>query len=194
MTALLGVLVLLQGQGIPLDQPLPATTMVRAERTAVAPVLDGRDDDTIWRTAPAIDQFFEAKPSEGAEPKLRTEARVAYDEHNLYVFVRAFDTHPDSIVSLLSRRDDPTASDYVTLMLDPYHDRRTGYEFSVNPAGVKTDYAIFNDGDEDIAWDAVWDAATRIDSLGWTAEYRIPLSQLHYSAQGGGKFGILVWR
>ena len=71
-------------------------------------------------------------------------------------------------------------------MLDPYHDRRTGYEFSVNPAGVKSDYAIFNDGDEDVAWDAVWDAATRIDSLGWTAEYRIPLSQLHYSAKGGG--------
>ena len=46
-------------------------------------------------------------------------------------------------------------------MLDPYHDRRTGYEFQVNPAGVKTDYAISNDGDEDVAWDAVWDAATR---------------------------------
>ena len=119
---------------------------------------------------------------------------MAYDEHNLYVFVRAFDPHPDSIVSLLSRRDDQTASDYVTLMLDPYHDRRTGYEFSVNPAGVKTDYAIYNDGDEDIAWDAVWDAATRIDSLGWTAEYRIPLSQLHYSSKGGGTFGILIWR
>ena len=139
-------------------------------------------------------QFLEAKPTEGAKPRLRTEARVAYDEHNLYVFVRAFDPHPDSIVSLLSRRDDQTASDYVTLMLDPYHDRRTGYEFSVNPAGVKTDYAIYNDGDEDVAWDAVWDAATRIDSLGWTAEYRIPLSQLHYSSKGGGTFGILIWR
>ena len=79
-------------------------------------------------------------------------------------------------------------------MLDPYHDRRTGYEFSVNPAGVKTDYAIYNDGDEDIAWDAVWDVATRIDSLGWTAEYRIPLSQLHYSSKGGGTFGLLIWR
>ena len=119
---------------------------------------------------------------------------MAYDEHNLYVFVRAFDPHPDSIVSLLSRRDDQTASDQVTLMLDPYHDRRTGYEFSVNPAGVKTDYAIYNDGDEDVAWDAVWDAATRIDSLGWTAEYRIPLSQLHYSSKGGGTFGLLIWR
>ena len=133
---------------------------------------------------PPIGQFLEARPSEGAEPKLRTEARVAYDEHNLYVFVRAFDPHPDSIVSLLSRRDDQTASDYVTLMLDPYHDRRTGYEFSVNPAGVKTDYAIYNDGDEDVAWDAVWDAATRIDSLGWTAEYPHPAVAAALLVQG----------
>ena len=196
MTALLRILLLVQSQSTAAAPglPLPTATTVQATRTAVPPVLDGRDDDVVWQSSPAIVQFLEAKPTEGARPKLRTEARIAYDEHNLYAFVRAFDPHPDSIVSLLSRRDDQTASDYVTLMLDPYHDRRTGYEFSVNPAGVKTDYAIFNDGDEDVAWDAVWDAATRIDSLGWTAEYRIPLSQLHYSAKGGGRFGILVWR
>src|SRR5262245_34515838 len=166
---------------------------MEATRTAVPQVLDGKGDDVIWQSAPAVNGFLEAKPSEGAPPQLRTEARVAYDAHNLYVFVRAFDPHPDSIVSLLSRRDDQTASDYVSVMLDPYHDRRTGYEFSVNPAGVKTDYAIYNDGDEDVNWDAVWDVATRIDSLGWTAEYRIPLSQLHYSSKGNGSFGLLVW-
>ena len=192
MTALLGALLLLQGMGA--APPLPTASAVRATRTAEPPVLDGRDDDAVWRVAPVIDQFLEARPTEGAEPKLRTEARVAYDEHNLYVFVRAFDTHPDSIISLLSRRDDETASDHITLMLDPYHDRRTGYEFAVNPAGVKSDYAIYNDGDEDVAWDAVWDAATRIDSLGWTAEYRIPLSQLHYSSKANGTFGLLIWR
>jgi hypothetical protein len=141
-----------------------------------------------------IDQFLEAKPSEGAQPRFRTETRVAYDENNLYVFVRSFDPHPDSIVSLLARRDEQPPADYVTVMLDPYRDRRTGYEFSVNPAGVKSDYAISNDGDEDVAWDAVWEAATRIDSLGWTAEYSIPLSQLRYSSKGKGIFGLLIWR
>jgi hypothetical protein len=194
VTAFLGVLLLLQAQAMPGAQPLPTATAVRATRTEAPPVLDGRDDDAVWRSAPCIDQFLEARPSEGARPEFRTTGRVAYDEHNLYVFVRSFDPHPDSIVSLLSRRDEETASDYVTLMLDPYHDRRTGYEFSVNPAGVKSDYAIYNDGNEDVAWDAVWDAATRIDSLGWTAEYRIPLSQLHYSSKGGGVFGLLIWR
>jgi hypothetical protein len=194
VTAILGILLMLQGQGITRDPPLQTTAIIRAARTAVPPVLDGRDDDAVWRSTPAVDRFLEARPTEGAQPQQRTEARVAYDEHNLYLFVRAFDSHPDSIVSLLSRRDDPTASDYITVMLDPYHDRRTGYEFSVNPAGVKTDYAIYNDGDEDVAWDAVWDAATRIDSLGWAAEYRIPLSQLHYSSKGSGTFGLLIWR
>ena len=197
MTALLGVLLLLQGQELALQavKPTVATaTSVRATRTTQAPVLDGRDSDPIWRTTPAIDQFLEAKPSEGAPAKFRTLARVAYDEQNLYVFIRSFDPHPDSIISHLARRDEETPSDRITLMLDPYHDRRTGYEFTVNPAGVKADYAIYNDGDEDVAWDAVWDAATLVDSLGWTAEYRIPLSQLNYTSKNGGIFGVLFWR
>jgi len=194
VTPLLGVLLLVQAQTAG-PASLPAAATVRATRANEAPVLDGSSADAVWAVAPPVDRFYEAKPSEGADPKCRTEARVAYDEHNLYVFVRAFDPHPDSIVSLLSRRDDQTASDYVTVMLDPYHDRRTGFEFSVNPAGVKTDFAIYNDGGtEDVNWDAVWDVATRIDSLGWTAEYRIPLSQLHYSARSDGTFGFLVWR
>ena len=194
VTAFFGILLAIQAQSIAAAPTPPGATTVRATRTAAAPVLDGRDDDVIWRTAPPIDQFLEARPTEGAPPRLRTEARVGYDEHNLYVFVRSFDPHPDSIVALLARRDEETPSDYVTLMLDPYHDRRTGYEFQVNAAGVKTDLAISNDGDEDVAWDAIWDVATRIDSLGWTAEYRIPLSQLHYSSKGGGTFGLLIWR
>jgi hypothetical protein len=167
---------------------------VQATLATAAPVIDGRDDDAVWQTAPVINRFVEAEPTEGAPAKARTEARIAYDAHNLYVFVRAYDPHPDSIVSLLSRRDDQTASDHITILLDSYHDRRTGFEFSVNPAGVKCDYAIYNDGAEDASWDAIWDVATRTDSLGWTAEYRIPLSQLHYHVHKDGVFGILIWR
>ena len=127
VTVLFGALCALQLQLAATTPPVPTTTSVQATRTAVPPVLDGKDEDPVWSSAPRIDGFLEAKPTEGARPQLRTEARVAYDEHNLYVFVRAFDPHPDSIVSLLSRRDDQTASDYISLMLDPYHDRRTGF-------------------------------------------------------------------
>lgn len=195
MTAMLAVLLVLQGQASPPDTgPQPPVTTAAAVWAPAAPVLDGRDDDPVWRTAPLSDGFLVARPREGAEPRYRTTARLAYDQHNLYAFVRAYDPHPDSIVSLLSRRDDQTASDQIMLMVDSYHDQRTGFEFVVNPAGVKADYAIYDDDNEDGAWDAVWDAATRIDSLGWTAEYRIPLSQLSYKTPGSGEFGILVWR
>ncbi len=174
--------------------PAPIATAARATLAAEPPVLDGRDEDAVWRSAPAIDQFLQAKPSEGAPAQFRTEARVGYDARNLYVFVRAFDPRPDSIVGQLARRDEQPPSDEIILMLDSYHDRRTGYEFVVNPVGVKSDYAIYNDGDEDVAWDAVWDVATQIDSLGWTAEYRIPLSQLRYAGKGNVTFGFLIWR
>ena len=195
MPALLGLVMLLQAEStVPRPAPAAAPTTVVAVRATHPPVLDGRDDDPVWQTAPVISGFQEARPNEGAEPRLRTEARIAYDQRNLYFFIRAFDPHPDSIVRLLSRRDVQTASDQVIVMIDSYHDRRTGYEFVVNPAGVKADYAIYNDGNEDSAWDGIWDVSTQVDSLGWTAEYRIPLSQLHYSRKGAGVFGLSIWR
>src|SRR5205085_6399120 len=113
---------------------------------------------------------------------------------NLYVFVRAYDAHPDSIVRILERRDTFTTSDRIWVFIDSYHDKRTGYEFCVNPAGVKLDGQIFNGGNEDFAWDAVWDVATTIDSLGWTAEFRIPLSQLRYDRHRLHSFGFTIDR
>src|SRR5690348_3258422 len=112
----------------------------------------------------------------------------------MYVFVRAFDPHPDSIITVRARRDYFTPSDMIWLFLDSYHDRRTGYEFGVNPSGVKLDAQVYNDGNEDFAWDAVWDVATRRDSLGWTAEFRIPLSQLRYGREKSHTFGLTIDR
>ena len=163
-------------------------------RAAESPVIDGRDDDAAWRDAPAITAFRQWRPTGGKPPRFRTEAKIAYDAANLYVFVRAYDPHPDSIIKLLERRDTFTPSDMIWVFVDSYHDRRTGYEFGVNAAGVKMDQAIYDDGNEDGAWDAVWDVATRVDSLGWTAEYRIPLSQMRYSSDRAHTFGVAVDR
>jgi len=157
-------------------------------------VIDGRDDDEVWRQAPVITQFRQWQPVEDGEPRFRTEAKVAYDTRNFYVFVRAFDPRPDSILKPLSRRDVFSASDRIWVMIDSYHDRRTGYEFGVNPVGAKLDLAISNDGNEDDAWDAVWDVATTLDSLGWTAEFRIPLSQLRYPESPSHTFGLMLMR
>src|SRR5438067_6123772 len=176
--------------------PGPSSGAKRASAVrATSPVaIDGRDDDEVWRTAPAITQFREFQPKEDGDPRFPTEAKVAYDDRNIYVFIRAFDPHPDSILKLLARRDVRAATDQLKIMIDSYHDRRSGYEFAVNPAGVKRDYAMYNDSQEDDAWDAVWDAATQVDSLGWTAEFRIPLSQLRYVPRGTNTFGFGIWR
>ena len=166
---------------------------VYATRAERAPAIDGKDDDAVWRTAPVISAFRQWQPTEDAEPRFRTEAKVAYDAANMYVFVRAFDAHPDSIIRLLERRDTFTPSDMIWILVDSYHDRRNGYEFGVNAAGVKIDQAIYDDR-EDGAWDAVWDVATTIDSLGWTAEFRIPLSQMRYSQDPLHTFGLTILR
>ena len=168
-----------------------STVAVHARRP---PIIDGRDNDPVWQEAPPITQFTDWQPTEGKTPRFKTEAKVAYDASNLYVFVRAYDPHPDSIISVLERRDTYMPSDKIWIFVDSYHDKRTGYEFGVNPAGVKLDGQIFNGGNEDFAWDAVWDVATRIDSLGWTAEFRIPLSQLRYGKSRAHDFGFTIDR
>ncbi|MFL5576370.1 MAG: DUF5916 domain-containing protein [Gemmatimonadaceae bacterium] len=168
-----------------------AATAVRAERV---PVIDGREDDPVWRTAPATSDFVEFQPNEGKSPRFRTEFKAAYDDRNLYVFIRAFDPHPDSIMQALTRRDVRGPSDQLKVMVDAYHDRRSGFEFAVNPLGVKRDYAMYNDATEDLSWDGVWDVGTRVDSAGWTAEFRIPFSQLRYANKPEHVFGFAIWR
>lgn len=165
-----------------------------AVRAAAPPIIDGREDDDIWRTIQPRSDFQEFSPREGGEPRFRTEFKAAYDDRNLYVFVRAYDPHPDSIMTALTRRDVRGPSDQLKIMVDSYHDLRSGYEFAVNPLGVKRDYAMYNDHDEDGSWDGVWEAGTRIDSLGWTAEFRIPFSQLRYGNSPDHVFGFAIWR
>ncbi len=181
----------------PTGSPSTRTSRVptaSAVRASPAPVIDGLDSDPVWASAPVISDFLEFEPNEGKEPRFRTEARVSYDSRNFYVFVRMYDAEPHKILKLLARRDVRTPSDQIKIMVDSYHDRRSGYEFAVNPAGVKRDYAIYNDGEEDGTWDAVWDAATTVDSLGWTAEFRIPLSQIRYPKAETHTFGLGIWR
>jgi hypothetical protein len=166
-------------------------TAVRAER---APSINGRADDDVWRSAPKYAAFRQFEPKIDAEPSFRTEFQAAYDERNLYVFVRMFDPHPDSIMHALSRRDVRGPSDQIKLLIDSYRDKRTGFEFAVNPDGVKRDFSMSNDNNEDGSWNGIWDVATLVDSLGWTAEFRIPLSQLRYAAADSNTFGFGIWR
>jgi hypothetical protein len=176
--------------------PLPAAPAETAwaTRTTQGITLDGRDDEPVWQAASVTGGFRQFEPELDAPPTHPTEFRVVYDSDDLYVFVRAFDAAPDSIMRALARRDEMGPADRIGVLIDSYLDRRTGFVFFVNPDGVRRDYTIFNDGNQDDSWDGVWDVATRVDSLGWTAEFRIPLSQLRYASAERHTFGFGVRR
>jgi hypothetical protein len=161
---------------------------MRAERAASAIRIDGKLDEPAWSQIHAATDFTQSYPEPDGKPSQRTEARILYDNDALYVGVRMFDTHPDSIAAQLARRDaSGIYSDWLHVVIDSYHDRRNGFRFSVNPKGVQKDVLHSDDRTEDLNWDAVWEVATLVDSLGWTAEYRIPFSQLRF---GGSPRGV----
>src|SRR5687767_8556259 len=157
-------------------------------------VLDGRFNEEIWQQAPPITEFQQREPAEGQPPSMRTEARMAYDDQALYVAVRAFDDDPEKLVGILTRRDQRSPSDWIRIVVDSYFDKRSAYEFGVNPVGVKTDRYYFNDGQSDDSWDAVWDVEVERDGDGWRAEFKIPFSQLRFNTLSGGPVGFAVIR
>ncbi|HVT41254.1 MAG TPA: DUF5916 domain-containing protein [Gemmatimonadaceae bacterium] len=154
-----------------------------AYRTDRAPVIDGRLDDEAWRGAPVAADFVQQSPDPGQPATQRTEVRVLLDRTALYVGMRLFDSAPDSIAAPLARRDYTGYSDWAQVVVDSYGDHRTAFRFAMNPSGVKRDSYISGDAEwtEDLGWDAVWEGAAARDSAGWTAEFRIPLSQLRFS-------------
>jgi hypothetical protein len=174
---------------------LPARAAATAVRALVQPPrVDGRLDDPAWVTAPVFGDFVQRDPDEGRPATERTEMRVVYTDAALYVGVRAYDSQPERITGHLTRRDADSPSDWIILGIDSYFDRRTAFVFAVNPVGVKRDWYIFNDVEEDDSWDAVWDVAASRDGGGWTAEFRIPFSQLRFARAASQRFGFNVVR
>jgi len=168
--------------GAPIEDAALGFRTMRAGRAAGAIRLDGVLDEPSWEHVPAASDFRQSWPNDRAPATERTEVRVLYDDDALYVGVRLYDTHPDSIASQLARRDaSGIYSDWVHVVIDSYHDRRTAFRFSVNPKGVQKDVRHFDDNNEDLNWDAVWQVATTVDARGWAAEYRIPFSQLRFN-------------
>lgn len=167
------------------DRPI---TISRAVRTTSSIQLDGRLNESAWASAPVTDSFTQIDPDEGRPASQRTEVRVLYDDAFLYVGARLHDT--GRITGRLGRRDmDFGDSDWFGVMIDSYLDHRTAFGFDVNPAGVRHDEIKTIDVD-DYSWDPVWEAATTVDSAGWTAEYRIPFSQLRFSGAREQVWGV----
>ncbi len=161
------------------DPQLPS---VRADRVAASVDLtvDGRLDEAAWAGAEMASGFQQFRPNPGEPATQQTQAFVLYDDDALYVGFRCHDDAPEAIVRQLARRDDWNISDKVFVSVDSYGDGRTAFSFGINAAGVKYDILTYNDTNEDMSWDAVWDAAVAPSAEGWTAEFRIPLSQLRF--------------
>ncbi|MEO8199904.1 MAG: DUF5916 domain-containing protein [Gemmatimonadota bacterium] len=179
-----------------LEAALKFRTLRATHIAGAPPILDGRLDDTAWQSAEPAGDFVQQSPRPGALPTQRTDVRVLYDDHAIYFGVRAYDEHPDSIVAPYARRDDETRSEWLFVEIDSRHDRRTGFGFGVNPRGVQVDASFDRFINYDNAWNGVWEAVPRIDSLGWVAEFRIPFSQLVYQNRAGEPltFGLNVYR
>ncbi len=175
--------------------PTPPPVAVAARRTGPI-TLDGKLDEPDWQLGTPAADFRQAQPHEGDPASQRTEVRFLYDDDYLYIGARMYDTEGAAgIRTRLVRRDDNFESDYVEIIFDTYHDHLSRVDFMTNPSGSKEDSYGPNGANLDPAWDAVWEVKTRVDSLGWTAEFRIPLSQLRFPVHDSAEtWGLQVWR
>ncbi|MFL5381601.1 MAG: DUF5916 domain-containing protein [Longimicrobiaceae bacterium] len=156
--------------------------------------IDGRLDEEVWRTAPAATGFTQQDPNEGRPATERTEVRIAYDQEALYIGARMLDSLGGrGVRTRLGRRDQNLDGDFLQLVLDTYHDHTARTVFTINPSGVKQDAGQASPY-ADPSWDPIYTVAARVDSAGWTAEFRIPFSQLRYPRAAVQTWGMQVWR
>ncbi|WP_108807928.1 DUF5916 domain-containing protein [Aquimarina spinulae] len=156
--------------------------------------INGLIDEPGWDVVEWAGDFIENQPDENTPPSQKTKFKIAYDQKYLYVAYRCYDTEPDKIEKRLSRRDG-FAGDRITLILDTYHDKRTAFSFTITAAGVKGDEFVSRNGDNwDSSWNPIWYAASNIDNEGWTAEIKIPLSQVKFGKSKEQVWGLQVNR
>jgi hypothetical protein len=152
--------------------------------------IDGQLSETVWHNGNTFENFFQRDPEEGAPASERTIIKLAYDEKYLYLGAVMYDSAPDSIMARLTRRDQWVDSDNIMLCLDPYNDKRSGYYFGLNAAGTQLDGVLYNDSWDDDSWDGVWEGKIYRNGKGWTAEMKIPFSQMRFNQSDSMVWGI----
>ena len=173
----------------------PRPTAHAARRTSSIAV-DGKLDEAAWAAATPIGDLTQYSPNEGRAPSEKTDIRVLYDDGAIYIGARMFDSMgAKGVRAVLARRDavmngdNSLTSDKISIVFDTFRDKNGRTWFELNPLGVKGDH---KDGDG--SFDPVWEGEARIDSAGWTAEFRIPYSQLRFSRDPAQVWGMQVWR
>ncbi len=184
------------GQTAPSSSVRPRAMAAAAEEEIT---IDGRLEEGSWQAAPPITAFWQSQPEEGQRASQDTEVRVLFGRSALYIGARM--QQAGGVVAPLARRDqlldsdgnngsfNSLTTDKLIVQLDPYHNRLDEVWFEVNPAGVKGEQL-----NGDPSWDPIWDAAARVDADGWTAEMRIPYSQLRFSTDSIQTWGMQILR
>ena len=155
--------------------------VVRLFRTETPPALDGRLNDAAWSDAATLEDMHQYEPVDHGEPSEPTTVYLAYDDENLYVAARMWDGEPDRIMAReMVQNRDLRWDDSLTVYLDPFNNKRTGYQFQVNPNGSRDDAVFETPTNANADWDGIWHAEARIDEAGWVAEFAIPFKTLNF--------------
>lgn len=170
----------------------PEHPTLQAVRVTTPITIDGDLSESAWQTAPEFTDFTQHDPNDGEPASMRTSVRILFDDEAIYFGAKMDD--PQRPTGLLARRDTFTQSDFLSINLDPQHDRLSGNAFTVTPLNVQSDTVLYNDISEDTSWDGVWSSAARIISDGWVAEVRIPFSQLRFPDRDEHVWGLNITR
>ena len=161
--------------------------------------VDGKLDEEVWREIEPITQFTQTTPDEGQPVSQRTEARIFYDDKNIYLGFKFWDD-PKGIHHRMAAHDTPTGSDSADFLIDTFRDRRTGYWFSISAGGVQFDGTVNdvngNGGFEsiDFSWDGIWQGKSSVEEWGWSAEVVIPFKSIRMSQASTQEWGINICR
>jgi hypothetical protein len=168
---------------------------VRAFRVHSPLRIDGRLDEEVYRTIDPIGDFIQQEPDEGQPATEKTEAWILFDEVNLYICARNWDSHPEREIANELRRDSGNilGNDNLTFAIDTLHDRRNGYVFQTNVLGALRDMAVTDD-QQNQAWNGIWNVKTARFENGWTVEVSIPFKTLRYRGSGPQTWGINLRR
>ena len=171
---------------------IPSIEALRVDGAQIE--LDGRLDEAEWGLAQTGWGFRQADPDRFSPASVPTTFKILYDDDAIYIGVACWEDDMANVASFLSRRGQIESSDIVSIYFDPYHDRTTGYNFRINPAGVQQDSYLFDNGNRDENWNAVWEAEVTSDERGWYVEVRIPFSQVRYKPAPEMTWGLQVYR
>jgi hypothetical protein len=173
----------------------PDQVTVRAVRLDTPLTIDGRLDEEVYGAVEPISGFLQQEPREGAPATERTDAWILFDDENLYICARNWDSHPERDIANELRRDNGNilGNENFTFVIDTFHDGRNGYLFQTNPLGALRDMTVTDDL-QNPSWNGIWYVKTGRFEHGWTLEVAIPFKTLRYRGSGPQTWGINLRR